>query len=117
TWLVRDPSLDIRFEPSALTSAGPLVAPEPPPTKTGTPLTALGAVPPFSRKELANGIDLIVFNRGVDHSAFSRAVEIDLVIKTTDLFETDDKAGLSMLTAKALLAGTKARSAFQIENA
>ena len=108
-WLAKEPALEIRFLPTDFDQA-----------KTATAISApelqqsqLPAfVPPFARKVLANGIDLIVFQRPE-----SQNVEMDLVIKTADLFETGERSGVSLLTAKAVLAGTKTRSAFQIENA
>jgi zinc protease len=117
TWLATPAALEIRFLPAEFRSAGvapPLVLP---PVAPGKSLPAV--LPGFSRKELPNGLDLIVFNRSgsTEVGSPSQNIEVDLVIKTTDLFESEDNAGVSMLTAKALLAGTKSRSAFQVENA
>lgn len=116
TWMTQPPALEIRFMPADFQSAGrPPVHAEPP---ANARLALPAVLPGFSRKELANGLDLIVFDRSKTGSgAAARNVEVDLVIKTSDLFESEDTAGISMLTAKAVLAGTKTRSAFQVENA
>ena len=108
-WLAKEPALEIRFLPTDFDQAKselPLSAPE---LQQGQ-IPAF--VPSFSRKVLANGIDLIVFQRPE-----SQNIEMDLIIKTADLYEVAERSGVSLLTAKAVLAGTKSRSAFQIENA
>lgn len=109
-WLGKDPALEVRFIPTEYgitsgTQSGTISAPK---LAKKMPLV----LPEFSRKVLPNGLDLIVF-----HRENARNVELDLVIKTAELFETEDRSGVSMLTAKSLLAGTKSRSSFQIENA
>jgi zinc protease len=108
-WLAKEPALEIRFLPTDFDQAKTTALISAPALEQ-TQLPAF--VPAFTRKVLANGIDLIVFQRPE-----SQNVEMDLVIKTADLYETAERTGVSLLTAKAVLGGTKSRSAFQIENA
>jgi zinc protease len=109
SWLAKEPALEIRFLPTDFDQAN-VVALITAPALRQEPIPTFATS--FTRKVLANGIDLIVFNRPE-----SQNIEIDLVIKTADLYEATERSGVSLLTAKAVLAGTKSRSAFQIENA